>query len=117
MTVPRTIALRYIRLTVWFIRLIIGYLIAYFAFMLGFAQDKKYKAKHGADSLKPEHRLWLLLFLAPLEAIGMFWFAGTSLGPPMHWVVPLVASMLVGIANVRCLSQTLPDCGLVLTLA
>ncbi|EON67200.1 hypothetical protein W97_06453 [Coniosporium apollinis CBS 100218] len=82
-----------------FTPLIVGYLIAYFAFMLGFAQDKKYKAKHGADSLKPEHRLWLLLFLAPLEAIGMFWFAGASLGPPMHWIVPLVASMLVGIAN------------------
>ena len=37
---------------------------------------------------------------APLETIGLFGFAWTSLGPPVHWIAPLIFSTLVGIANV-----------------
>jgi len=41
-----------------------------------------------------------LLFLAPLETIGLFGFAWTSLGPPkIPWIAPLLFSSLIGIAN------------------
>ena len=35
----------------------------------------------GTNGLKPEARLWWLLFIAPLEAIGLFGFTWTSVGP------------------------------------
>jgi len=40
--------------------------------------------------------------VAPLEAIGLFGFAWTSLGPQsnVHWIAPMIFSVLVGIANV-----------------
>lgn len=58
-------------------------------------------AKHGADALVPERRLYWLLWTAPLEAIGLFGFAWTSLGPDsgVPWIAPLLFSALVGIAN------------------
>ncbi|KZF21578.1 MFS general substrate transporter [Xylona heveae TC161] len=53
------------------------------------------------DALLPEVRLWWLLFLAPLETIGLFGFAWTSLGPThgIPWIAPMIFSTLVGIAN------------------
>jgi hypothetical protein len=41
--------------------------------------------------------------VAPLETIGLFGFAGTSLGPTrgIPWIAPMIFSCLVGIANVR----------------
>ena len=68
------------------------------------------------DGTPPEYRLWFLLWsayaqavlgkssstAAPLECIGLFGFAWTSLGPPhVHWIAPMIFSALVGIANVR----------------
>lgn len=39
---------------------------------------------------------------APLETIGLFGFAWTSLGPPqVHWIAPMIFSMLIAVANVR----------------
>jgi hypothetical protein len=47
--------------------------------------------------------------VAPLETIGLFGFAWTSLGPDhgIPWIAPMIFSCLVGIANV---SQTLYTC-------
>ena len=44
--------------------------------------------------------------VAPLEAIGLFGFAWTSLGPQsnVHWIAPMIFSVLVGIANVSAIS-------------
>ena len=43
---------------------------------------------------------------APLETIGLFGFAWTSLGPPhVHWIAPLIFACMVGIANVSGLSD------------
>ena len=53
----------------------------------------------GTDGLEPEARLWWLIFTAPLEAIGLFGFAWTSVCPPVHWITSLIFSGLVGIAN------------------
>lgn len=41
---------------------------------------------------------------APLEPIGLFGFAWTSLGPGhTHWIAPMIFSVLIAIANVRIL--------------
>lgn len=38
---------------------------------------------------------------APLETIGLFGFAWTSLGPPhVHWIAPMIFSACIAIANV-----------------
>ncbi|KKA17189.1 hypothetical protein T310_9124, partial [Rasamsonia emersonii CBS 393.64] len=38
---------------------------------------------------------------APLETIGLFGFAWTSLGPPhVHWIAPMIFSTCIAIANV-----------------
>lgn len=51
------------------------------------------------------------LQVAPLLTIGLFGFAWTSLGPPhVHWIAPMIFSVLIAIANV---SETQPgwhDC-------
>jgi len=52
-----------------------------------------------ADAIRPEQRLQLLLWLAPLEFIGLLDFGFCSLGPPVHWIAPLFFTCLIGIAN------------------
>lgn len=79
-----------------FIPLLIGYLIAYFSFMPFFVIQRR---KLRAGTLKPEYRLYWLLYTGPLLTIGLFGFAWTSTGPPIHWIAPLIFSTLVGIAN------------------
>ncbi|KAF2085197.1 MFS multidrug transporter [Saccharata proteae CBS 121410] len=81
-----------------FLPLIVGYLIAWFSFFPWFRRQQKFM-KEG--HLQPEYRLYWLLWTAPLEAIGLFGFAWTSLGPEygIPWIAPLLFSALVGIAN------------------
>jgi hypothetical protein len=79
--------------------LAIGYFIAYFSFFPQFWKQQR-ALKRDPDGLQPEFRLKWLLFLAPLETIGLFGFAWTSLGPPkIPWIAPLLFSSLIGIAN------------------
>ena len=74
--------------------------------------------------LKPEARLWWLLFrvsytivivfwpahtdmslVVPLLPLGLLGFAWTSFGPPTyHWMGPLSFACLIAIANVSPLS-------------
>ncbi|PHH81298.1 hypothetical protein CDD83_3618 [Cordyceps sp. RAO-2017] len=83
-----------------FIPIIIGYFIAYFSYFPWFIRTERIIKKKGPDALPPEHRLQWLLFLAPLETIGLFGFAWTSLGPPQtHWIAPMIFACLIAIAN------------------
>ncbi|TKX20583.1 MFS transporter-like protein 135 [Elsinoe australis] len=84
-----------------YIPIAIGYFIAWFSFMPFFARDQKFMAKHGSDAMQPERRLYWLLWMAPLETIGLFGFAWTSSGPQagIPWIAPMIFSCLVGIAN------------------
>lgn len=83
-----------------FIPLLIGYFIAYFSFLPGIRRQCHHR-KNKPDTLQPEARLYWLLWTAPLETIGLFGFAWTSLGPPaVHWVAPLIFSAMIAIANV-----------------
>lgn len=83
-----------------FIPIIIGYFIAYLSYFPWFIRDQRIIKAKGADALTPENRLKWLLWLAPLETIGLFGFAWTSLGPPqVHWIAPMIFSCLIAIAN------------------
>lgn len=83
-----------------FIPVLIGYFLAWFSFFPFFSRHNKIRAKD-PNALQPEARLYWLLYLAPLETIGLFGFAWTSLGPAyhVHWIAPMIFSMLIGAAN------------------
>ena len=83
-----------------FITIFIGYLLAYAIFLPDLARQRYIRSKHGDASRVPERRLLLLLFLAPLETIGLFGFAWTSMGPEYTpWIAPLIFAFLIAIAN------------------
>ncbi|KAF6814828.1 multidrug transporter [Colletotrichum sojae] len=87
--------------TAWaFIPINIGYVIAYLSYVPWIMRDRRLVKAKGADALSPERRLTWLLYLAPLETIGLFGFAWTSMGPPeSHWIAPMIFSCLIAIAN------------------
>ncbi|KAL8812909.1 MAG: hypothetical protein Q9223_007177 [Gallowayella weberi] len=88
-----------------FIPLIVGYLLAYLSFFPTIRQQCQ-KRKTNPGAVQPEARLYWLLWTAPLETIGLFGFAATSLGPPhVHWIAPLIFSVLIAIANVSARSE------------
>lgn len=46
--------------------------------------------------LKPEARLPGILTASLLVPIGLFWFAGSSSQPALHWIVPVLSGLPVG---------------------
>ncbi|KAL8701928.1 MAG: hypothetical protein Q9201_004658 [Fulgogasparrea decipioides] len=83
-----------------FIPLLVGYFIAYFLFLPSIRRHNQIRKKN-PDALTPEARLYLLLWTAPLETIGLVGFAITSQGPPRFpSIAPLLFSGLIAIANV-----------------
>ncbi|KAK3202417.1 hypothetical protein GRF29_161g1148181 [Pseudopithomyces chartarum] len=82
-----------------FIPLLIGYILSYLSYLPSIHHFRGQRRK--GIPLKPEVRLWWLLFLAPLETIGLFGFAWTSLGPShgIPWIAPMIFSTLIAIAN------------------
>ncbi|KAJ5415578.1 hypothetical protein N7465_004273 [Penicillium sp. CMV-2018d] len=78
-----------------------AYFIAYFSYFPWFMRDQKLRLRHGDAAIPPERRLKWLLFLAPLEPIGLFGFAWTSFGDSknVHWIGSMIFSGCVGIAN------------------
>lgn len=83
-----------------FIPIALSYIAAWLAFMPSIRRQTQIRERDGADALQPEARLYMLLWLAPLETIGLFGFAWTSLGPPdTHWIAPMIFSFLIGMAN------------------
>ncbi|KAK1544122.1 major facilitator superfamily transporter [Colletotrichum paranaense] len=83
-----------------FIPINIGYILAYISYVPWIIRDHRVIKAKGPDALAPERRLKWLLYLAPLETIGLFGFAWTSMGPPeSHWIAPMIFSCLIAIAN------------------
>ncbi|WFD20859.1 hypothetical protein MCAP1_003113 [Malassezia caprae] len=82
-----------------FLSINIGYIVAFFSFFPTIMHQRKMR-RAAPEKVTPEDRLWWLLFLAPLEIIGLFGFAWTSLGPPqVHWIAPLIFAFLIAVAN------------------
>lgn len=79
--------------------ILIGYIIAYLIFLPDIYRQIQLRAKEGAASRFAERRLLLLLFIAPLEPIGLIGFAWTTMGPPIPWIAPLIFSCLIAMAN------------------
>lgn len=83
-----------------FVAIVIGYLFAYGIFLPDIYRQRLVRRREGNASRYAERRLLLLLFIAPLETIGLFGFAWTSMGPEYtHWIVPLIFVFLIAIAN------------------
>ena len=83
-----------------FIAIIAGYIVSYIIFLPDIGRQRWVRRHQGNVSRQPERRLLILLFIAPLETIGLFGFGWTSMGPEYtHWVVPLVFAFLIAIAN------------------
>ncbi|KAK2063601.1 major facilitator superfamily transporter [Colletotrichum caudatum] len=91
-----------------FIPINIGYLLAYVSYVPWIIRDHRVVRAKGPDALTPERRLKWLLYLAPLETIGLFGFAWTSMGPPeSHWIAPMLFSCLIAIANFAIYMSTI----------
>lgn len=92
-----------------FLPILIGYIIAYVSYFPFIIKDKRVIAQKGPDALPPEHRLYWLLYLAPLETIGLFGFAWTSLGPEygIPWIAPMIFSSCIAIANYAIYMSTI----------
>ncbi|KAJ5908210.1 Major facilitator superfamily domain general substrate transporter [Penicillium taxi] len=82
-----------------FCAILVGYMLAYFVFLPDVWRQMKLRKVHGAGSRLAERRLLLLLFIAPLEPIGLLGFAWTSMGPPIPWIAPCIFACLIAIAN------------------
>ncbi|KAF2430071.1 synaptic vesicle transporter [Tothia fuscella] len=83
-----------------FIPIMIGYFIAWFSFIPAIRRNIKERAsKPNDEKAQYESRLWWLLFTAPCLPIGLFIFAWTSGGPPIHWIGTMIGAAIIGIAN------------------
>ncbi|KAJ6142469.1 hypothetical protein N7471_001922 [Penicillium samsonianum] len=90
-----------IQISLAFIPLIIGYFLAYLSFLPSIHMFRQRRRKNGSESVPPEARLWWLLYVIPCLPIGLFGFAWTTLGPPnVHWIAPMIFTVVIGIANV-----------------
>ncbi|KAI0142960.1 MFS general substrate transporter [Xylariaceae sp. FL1272] len=78
----------------------VGYLLAWIIFIPSFSRNKKKREQNPDDEhAQYESRMSLLLWLAPLLPIGLLIFAFVSSGPPLHWIGPVIATAIIGIAN------------------
>lgn len=64
-------------------------------------------AKNGGS--KPEDRLPLMAYMAPALPIGMFWY-GWSVDKTVHWIVPELATAVVGVGIVFIMASSLCAC-------
>jgi len=83
-----------------FLSIGIGYVIAWALFIPAIWRNKKERANKPEDErAQYESRLWFLLYTAPCLPIGLFGFAWTIQGPPIHWIGSMVFAAIIGIAN------------------
>jgi len=83
-----------------FVPLALGYVIAFFAYFPSIKTQQKIRATE-PDKLSPESRLKWLLYLVPLEPIGLAIFAWTS-APFLvgnRVLIPMASTILIAMAN------------------
>ena len=91
-----------------FISIVVGYLIAYLLTIPDVARQHHVRDRDGTASRVAERRLLLLLFIAPLEPIGLFGFAWTSIGPHYApWIAPMIFAALIAMANYQIYMSTI----------
>lgn len=95
-----------------FIPIGIGYVIAWLSFIPTFKRNRNQRARNPLDEhAQYESRLWWLLYTGPCLPIGLFIFAWTSGGPPIHWIGSMVGSAIIGIANYAIYMATIDVSG------
>ncbi|KAG8527211.1 uncharacterized protein KY384_008641 [Bacidia gigantensis] len=83
-----------------FLPILIGYFIAWAAFIPAFKRNKHDRLAHpGDEKAQYESRLYFLLWLAPCLPIGLLGYGYTCTGPPLHWIGSMVFAAVIGIAN------------------
>ena len=83
-----------------FMTIIIGYFISYFIALPDIWRQRSLLRTYGEEARLAERRLLLLLFIIPLEPIGLFGFAWTSIGPQYApWIAPTIFAACIAIAN------------------
>ncbi|PQE22947.1 MFS multidrug transporter protein [Rutstroemia sp. NJR-2017a BBW] len=83
-----------------FIPILVGYFIAWFAFIPAIKRNiHERQTKPDDEHAQYESRLWFLLYAAPCLPIGLIGFAWTSTGPPLPWIASSIFAAIVGIAN------------------
>lgn len=84
-----------------FIPINLAYFVTYATYLPWIRRDELTRRREGSGVHQAERRLKWLLWLAPLEPIGLMGFAWTSLGPDrgVHWIAPMIFSLLIGMAN------------------
>lgn len=83
-----------------FLSIGIGYVIAWALFIPAIWRNKKERREKPEDErAQYESRLWFLLYTAPCLPIGLFGFAWTIQGPPIHWIGSMIFAAIIGIAN------------------
>ena len=83
-----------------FLPLGIGYFVAWMSFIPAIRRNIKERENNpGDEKAQYESRLWWLLYTAPTLPIGLFGFAWTIQGPPIHWIGSMIFAGIVGIAN------------------
>jgi len=83
-----------------FIPILVGYFIAWFAFIPAIKRNiHERRTKPDDEHAQYESRLWFLLYTAPCLPIGLIGFAWTSTGPPLPWIASSIFAAIVGIAN------------------
>lgn len=63
--------------------------------LFGILSDKLLKQPRGGTVARPELRLLLLMWMAPIIPIGFFWY-GWSAQEVTHWIVPILGTFVIG---------------------
>lgn len=90
-----------------FAPIILGYFIAYFIHLPDVYRQRQINKKHGDGARYAERRLLLLLFIVPLESLGLFGFAFTSRPSMAPFIAPMIFSCLIAIANYSIYMSTI----------
>lgn len=96
--------------------ILIGYVIAYLIVIPDVLRQRYIHKRDGKAARTAERRLLLLLFLGPLEPIGLLGFAWTTQGSDESgvyfcrncpWIAPLIFAALIAIANFDIYAATI----------
>jgi MFS family permease len=82
-----------------YLRLGIGMILGLALFsVLSDKMVKQLKKKAGDGEMKPEYRLPLMVYFAPIMPIGFFWY-GWSPEAQVHWIVPIIGTLFIGLGS------------------
>ncbi|KAI0481802.1 major facilitator superfamily domain-containing protein [Xylaria cf. heliscus] len=83
-----------------FIPIAIGYFIGWMLFIPAFKRGKRRREEKPNDEhAQFESRLYPMLYLSVCLPVGLLVFGAGSLGPRLHWIVSMIGTGLIGIAN------------------